>query len=223
MVPGNNRADSPTTSVREKTHQLLRHRLLVGELLPGQRLTEESLARDLGVSRTPVREALHKLELEGLVEPAGARGFRVPADSLAEMNELFQIRAVMEGHALACLAGIIDDEHLGQLGELIDRAEEACNSGELALVFDNNTRFHDLLYSLLQGRYPRLHSMIEDMRDYVIRYRKNTLLTLESARRSVDGHKKILMALNLGDDSLCEQVMRNHVLEAREDTLNQMK
>lgn len=207
-------------SVRNKTHQLLRRRLLVGELLPGQRLTEESLARDLGVSRTPVREALHKLELEGLVEPAGARGFRVPADSLAEINELFEIRAVMEGHALACLAGIIDDENLERLVKLIDSAEDACTKGDLQLVFEYNTRFHDLLYSHLKERYPRLHGMIEDMRDYVVRYRKNTLLTLDNARRSIDGHKKILMALNLADEGLCEQVMRNHVLEARQDTLN---
>ena len=215
--------DSSPLSVREKTHQVLRHRLLVGELRPGQRLTEESLARDLGVSRTPVREALHKLELEGLVEPAGARGFRVPADSVAEINELFEIRAVMEGHALACLAGIIDADSLERLEELVDRAEEACGEGKLRLVFDCNTRFHDLLYSLLKSRYPRLHSMIEDMRDYVVRYRRNTLLTLDSARRSIDGHKKIIMALNLGDGSLCEQVMRSHVLEAREDTLNHMR
>ncbi|MEJ2058336.1 MAG: GntR family transcriptional regulator, partial [Desulfofustis sp.] len=145
MAPAKNGIDSPALSVREKTHQLLRHRLLVGELLPGQRLTEESLARDLGVSRTPIREALHKLELEGLVEPAGARGFRVPADSLAEINELFEIRAVMEGHALACLAGIIDDENLRQLEMLIERAEDACSKGELQLVFEYNTCFHDQL------------------------------------------------------------------------------
>lgn len=223
MAPDSNRTNPSPMSVRKKTHQLLRRRLLVGDLHPGQRLTEESLARDLGVSRTPVREALHKLELEGLVEPAGARGFRVPAGSLAEVNELFEIRAVMEGHALACLAGIIDDENLERLAKLIDAAEDACSRGELLSVFEYNTRFHDLLYSLLMGRYPRLHSMIEDMRDYVVRYRKNTLLTLDSARRSIDGHKKIIMALNLADEGLCEQVMRNHVLEARQDTLNHMK
>ena len=59
------------SSVREQTYRVLRERLLAGEFIPGQRLTEESIAQGLGVSRTPVREALHKLELEGLVEPAG--------------------------------------------------------------------------------------------------------------------------------------------------------
>ena len=205
--------------VREQTYKLLRERLLAGEFAPGQRLTEESIAQALGVSRTPVREALHKLELEGLVEPAGARGFRVPEDSAAEMSELFEIRGVMEGHALACLAGIVNDTILAELNSLIDGAEAACMAGELQEVFDCNTRFHDLLYSLLARERPRLYGLIEDMRDYVVRYRKNSLITKESALRSIAGHRKIVMALTLGDRYLCEQLMRSHVREAYTDAL----
>jgi len=76
-------------SVREKTYSLLRKQLLTGQFTPNQRLTEESLAKKLGVSRTPVREALHKLELEGLVKTAGARGFCVPDDSAEHRMNLF--------------------------------------------------------------------------------------------------------------------------------------
>ena len=205
-------------SVRERTYRLLRKQLLTGAYRPNQRLTEESIAGELGVSRTPVREALHKLELEGLVKPAGARGFRVPEDSLEDMNELFEIRAVMEGHALACLSEIATDDHITSLHRFINRAEKACLTGNLEDVFEYNTKFHDLLYSLLAGEKPRLYHLIEDMRDYVIRYRKNTLVNLKGVQRSIVGHKKIVMALSLGDPQLCEHVMRNHVHEAREDT-----
>ena len=207
------------SSVREQTYRILRERLLTGEFVTGQRLTEESIAQGLGVSRTPVREALHKLELEGLVEPAGARGFRVPEDSSAEMTELFELRGVMEGHALACLATIVNDADLTELNELIDGAEAACRDGRLEAVFEYNTRFHDLLFSLLARERPRLYGLIEDMRDYVVRYRKNSLITKESALKSIDGHRKILLALSLGDRHLCEQLMRNHVKEAFEDAL----
>lgn len=206
-------------SARETTYQFLRERLLSGEYAPNQRLIEESIARTLGVSRTPVREALHKLELEGLVEPAGARGFRVPEDSVREMNELFEIRGVMEGHALACLVDIVSQSNISDLNRLIDQAEQACGAGDLEMVFEYNTRFHDLLYGLLAEQRPRLFGMIEDMRDYVVRYRKNTLITMKGALHSIAGHKKIVMGLSLGDRHLCEQIMRSHVREAQEDAL----
>jgi DNA-binding GntR family transcriptional regulator len=208
-------------SARQETYRFLRERLLGGEYAPNERLVEESIARALGVSRTPVREALHKLELEGLVEPAGARGFRVPEDSVAEMKELFEIRGVMEGHALACLVDIVTARHLEDLNELIGLAERACEQGNLDSVFKLNTRFHDLLYGLLAAQRPRLFSLIEDMRDYVVRYRRNSLITKESALHSIAGHKKIVLALSLGDRHLCEQLMRSHVKEAQEDALKQ--
>lgn len=206
-------------SVREKTYRLLRKQVLTGKFAPGQRLTEVALAKGLGVSRTPVREALHKLEQDGLVEPAGARGFRVPEDSLQEMEELFEIRAILEGHALACLSRMVDKHDLRVLQELIDQAETACAAGKLERVFACNTSFHDLLYGLIARQKPRLYSMIEDMREYVLRYRKNTLLQLQAAKRSIAGHKKILMALELGDARLCERIMRTHIREARGDTM----
>ena len=205
-------------SARERTYRLLRKQLLTGAYSPNQRLTEESIAREQGVSRTPVREALHKLELEGLVKPAGARGFQVPEDSVEEMNELFEIRAVMEGHALACISAMVTDELIQSLQLFINQAEKACLAGNLEDVFEYNTHFHDLLYRQLAREKPRLYHLIEDMRDYVVRYRKNTLVNLKGVRRSIEGHKKIVMALSLGDPKLCEHVMRKHVHEAREDT-----
>lgn len=213
-VPSSTRAPS----VREKTYRLLRRLLLTGQFGPRQRLTEESLARRLGVSRTPVREALHKLELEGLVTTAGARGFRVVDESVDDMNELFEIRAVLEGYALAGLCPVVSAADIRRLQELVDEAELACREESLEIVFALNTRFHDLLYGLLAASRPRLHGLIEDMRQYVLRYREHTLVHLGAARRSILGHRKILLALELGDSELCERIMRAHVREAREDT-----
>jgi DNA-binding GntR family transcriptional regulator len=206
-------------SVRERTYKLLRNQLLIGQFRPNQRLTEESLARKLGVSRTPVREALHKLELEGLVKPAGARGFCVPEGSIEEMKELFEIRGILEGHALAALCRTVTRENIQELSELIGKAEQAFEFGNLEQVFNCNTTFHDLLYSLIAKEKPRLYSMIEDIREYVLRYRKSTLNRRRGAKRSIAGHKKIIMALELRDPQLSEQIMRHHVHEAEEDTV----
>jgi len=206
-------------SVREKTYSLLKKQILTGQFAPGKKLTEESVARKFGVSRTPVRDALHRLEQEGLVKESGARGFCVPDDSAEDVSELFEIRAVLEGHALACVCQIITKENIQLLKELVQAAEQSFLSGKTDPVFDYNTRFHDLLYGMLASQKPRLFSIMEDMREYVLRYRKNTLVNPEGVRRSIAGHKKILMALDLGDPLLCERIMRKHVYEAKTDTL----
>ena len=204
-------------SVREQTYRVLKEKILNGYFQPNKRLAEESLAGLLGVSRTPIREALHKLELEGLVKQKGARGFCVPEGTAEEMSELFEIRAVLEGHALSCLCNNISNENFRSLRELVTSAERGVSVGKLELVFEYNTKFHDLLYSLVRKKRPRLFNLIEDMRDYILRYRKDSLESLQAAQRSISGHKKILMALELKDPVLCEHVMRVHVYEAEAD------
>ncbi len=203
--------------MREQTYRFLKKKILNGDFQPNKRLAEESLASMLGVSRTPIREALHKLELEGLVKQKGARGFCVPEETAEEMSELFEIRAVLEGHALSCLCSSITIDNMRSLEALVRKAEDGVSAKKLELVFEYNTKFHDLLYSLIRNKRPRLFSLIEDMRDYILRYRKDSLDTLQAASRSVSGHKKILMALELHDPVLCEQVMRAHIREAEAD------
>jgi DNA-binding GntR family transcriptional regulator len=134
------------------------------------------------------------------------------------MSELFEIRAVLEGYALSFLCRTISEDDVCRLNECITRAEHGVSEEKLELVFEYNTKFHDLLYQMVREKRPRLFSLIEDMRDYILRYRKDTLGTLRAAKRSIFGHKKILMALDLKDPVLCEQVMRAHIYEAEADT-----
>lgn len=205
-------------SVREKTYACLKAKVLSGGFSPGERLTEEHLAEELGVSRTPVREALHKLEREGLVQPLETRGFCIARDSKEEMEELFHIRAALEGYALRLVCETITADILEQLHAFIHLAEDALRRGQTDEIFEYNTQFHDTLHSVIAHR-PRLHGLIADMRKYVLRYRKDTLHYLEGARRTIDGHRKILMALGLKDPDLCERLMREHIYEAKRDAL----
>ncbi len=207
--------------LREWTYGRLKSGVLSGEFGPGERLTEEHLAEALGVSRTPVREALHKLELEGLIKPLATRGFCMAGDSREEVEELFEIRAILEGYALRCVSQEISEEILEQLQAVIEKADKAFGKKRIDEVFHWNTRFHDTLNEML-ARKPRFHQLIVDMRNYVLRYRKDTLQYLEGARRSIDGHRKIMLALRLRDPDLCERIMREHVHEAKEDALQTM-
>jgi len=205
-------------SVREKTYDYLKSNILSGRFVPGERLAEEHLAEELGVSRTPVREALHKLEQEGLIEPLESRGFCVPHDSPEEIEDLFDIRTVLEGYTLKIICERITDEQIEKLEEMIDKAEDALRRKRIDEVFQWNTQFHDTLHSLVADKR-RFHSLIVNMRKYVLRYRKDTLQNLGAGKRAIDGHRQILLTLKLKDPELCERVMRIHIRQSKEDAL----
>lgn len=212
-----------TVPIRAKTYETLKHRIISGAFEPGERLVEEPLAEELGVSRTPVREALHKLELEGLIKPLETRGFCVPKESIEEVEEVFDIRAILEGFALRLICENIQEKDIQKLNRFVQKAEKAYQDKDTEKVFQYNTEFHDSLYALIENTKPRLLSLMGDMRKFVLRYRKDTLHYLKGARRSIEGHKKIMLALELKDRDLCERVMREHVYESMEDAFASIK
>jgi len=170
------------------------------------------------VSRTPVREALHKLELEGLIKPLETRGFIVSKDSKEEIEELFDMRAILEGYGLRVISEKVSENLLDQLNKLIENAEEALRRKQLREVFRWNTQFHDTLHRMVSEK-KRLHRLLVNVRKYVLRYREDTLQYPDGGRRALDGHHKIVMALRLKDPDLCERVMREHIQEAKEDAI----
>ena len=213
-----NRTSQMVLPVREKVYNHLKSAILSGDFDPGERLTEEHLAIKLKVSRTPVREALHKLESEGLITPRKKRGFIASRDSKEEVEELLELRAVLEGYALKLISERIPEKILEQLNEFIEKAEEALRKKRIDEVFKWNTRFHDKLHELVSDKY-RLHHLIVNMRKYVLRYRKDTLQYPDGEERAIEGHRKIILALRLHDPELCERIMREHIQEAKADAL----
>lgn len=204
--------------VRERVYGHIKTSILSGHLNPGERLTEEHLAETLGASRTPVREALHRLESEGLIKIRKKRGFVVSRDSKEEVEEIFELRSILEGYALRVVSESVSEQTLYRLERFIRNAEESLKRKKIEDVFKWNTRFHDTLHELVANK-TRLHRLIVNMRKYVLRHRKDTLRYPDGGRRSVKGHKKIVMALKLKDPDLCERVMREHIHEAKEDAL----
>ena len=202
--------------IRERAYEFLKSSVLSGHFNPGERLTEEHLAKKLGVSRTPIREALHKLELEGLIKPLETRGFIVSRDSKDEVEELFELRAILEGYALRIISERISEEDLKQLDRLIAGAEDALRRKRMEEVFKWNTKFHDTLHGIVVDK-KRFHRLLVNIRKYVLRYRRDTLQYPDGGKRAVDGHRKILLTLRLKDPDLCERMMREHIQEAKVD------
>jgi DNA-binding GntR family transcriptional regulator len=212
------RTPAESVPVRERAYEHLKASILAGRFTPGERLAEEHLAKELGISRTPIREALHKLESEGLIKPLATRGFVASQDSQEDVEELFEIRAVLEGYALRVICARITDAVLAQLEETVEKGEEALRRHDLDEIFRWNTRFHDTLHDLITDKRRLYHQMVT-MRQYVLRYRKNTLQYPDGGARTVDGHRKILLALRLRDPDLCERVMREHIQQSKTDAL----
>ena len=207
--------------IRERVYESLRSAILAGRHDPGERLAEEHLAERLKVSRTPVREALHKLESEGLIRPLETRGFIVSRETKDEVEELFELRSVLEGYALRIICRKASDDLLKELGRLIQKAENALREKRIDEVFKWNTQFHDTLHGLVTEKR-RLHRLLVDMRKYVLMYRRDTLESPDGAREAVEGHKRIVMALELRDQDLCERMMRRHIQQARSDALQSL-
>ena len=207
--------------VREKVYEHLKAALLSGRFSPGERLTEEHLAEELGVSRTPVREAFHKLETEGLIKPLETRGFVASRDTRDEVEELFEIRSILEGYALRVICERISESVLQELEGYVERAEEALKKRRIDEVFKWNTKFHDVLHGLISEKR-RLHRQMVSMRKYVLRYRRDTLQYPDGGKTAVEGHRKILLALRLKDPDLCERIMREHIRKAKEDALQSL-
>lgn len=204
--------------IRKRVYDDLRSAILSGRLNPAERLTEEHLAETLGVSRTPVREALNKLESEGLIKALETRGFIVSTDSPEEVEELFEIRAILEGYTLRLISKDIDKKKLALLNGMIEKAERALETRQMNEVFECNTLFHDTLHGMVNHK-KQLCRLLVNMRENVLRYRRDTLHSPEGTRRTIDGHRRILLALSLNDPDLCEKTMREHINEAKEDAL----
>jgi DNA-binding GntR family transcriptional regulator len=202
----------------KNSYEQLKAKIIDGHMEPGKRLTEEHLARELGVSRTPIREAIRKLEAEGLIKPLARRGFVVAGESKEEVEELFEIRAVLEGYSLRVICGNVSEEVIRELDRCIRKAEEALRKGQIERVFVCNTRFHDTLHNQVVDK-DRLYRLMVDMRKNVLRYRINTLHYPHGGRKAIDGHRKIVLSLRLGDPDLCERLMREHIQEAKADAL----
>jgi len=211
-------SDPKACPVRERAYNHLRTLILSGRIAPGQRLAEEHLAKQFGISRTPIREALHKLESEGLITPLSRRGFAAFRDSQMDMEELVDLRAVLEGYALRVICGRLTEGQLQRLERTVRRTEDALSSQRLGEISRWNTQFHDTLHELISDRR-RLHHQLVTMRRYAFRYGESAQPEPDAGRRTVEGHRRILTALRLRDPELCECVMREHIHGSRGDGL----
>ena len=160
-------------SLGQHVFENLKNAIIKGDITPGGRLIESRLAETLGISRTPVREAIHKLEREGYLQKLPRGGFSVPGLSRDDVEETFGIRSILESYAARLAAKKHCQEDLKPLEHKIKIYQQHLDCKNLDALPDINTEFHDLLYAL--SKSPKLIHMINNLRDQIYRFRQMIL------------------------------------------------
>jgi DNA-binding GntR family transcriptional regulator len=194
---------------------VIRQAILDGRLPPGRRLKEEELAQELGISRTPVREALLMLQAEGLVDAAPNRGATVRSHSVEDLTDLYQLRAVLEGYAARRAAARLSDEAIARLRESCDRFETLLrDEAEMHVLVKENLFFHQ---TILDGAgSERLGTMVRQVVELPLVYRSYSWYSREQRQISSHYHSQITRALEARDSERAELVMKEHIFEARD-------
>lgn len=200
----------------ERAYLDIRAGILAGQHEPGSRLREEELARRIGVSRTPVREALRRLTADGLVEVSANRGAQVVSYTDEDLEEIFDLRALLESHSHARAAELIDDADITRLSELADEMEDlgTCpDSTARDRIAELNREFHGTI--IHASGSPRLIGLLQQVVQVPLVHRTFHRYTPEALARSFQHHREIVAALAARDGAWAGAVMRSHVHAAR--------
>jgi DNA-binding GntR family transcriptional regulator len=193
--------------------ELIRGAIVEGRLAPGERLKEEELARELGISRTPIREALLVLSAEGLVDAAPNRGATVRAHTAQDLDDLYQLRALLEGIATRRAASRLTEAELSGLHASCERFDRVAD-GDVGEIVRENIYFHNTILDAAAST--RLAEMVRKTIELPLVYRSYIWYSPDQQRISVHYHWQIVRALAARDAERAELIMKEHIFEARD-------
>ena len=196
-------------TLKDQAYETIKEAILSMQLEPGQPLVEEELAQQLGVSKTPVRDALNDLERDGLVTKILFKGTYVSEISSRDAEEIFQLRAVLEGLAFRQATPHLTPEDLAQAEELLDAADEARQQSNPPLCSQLGTQFHQLI--IKKSTNQRLFPILDNLEDHTQRLRLVSNRIYGRLEKSSVEHRRILDALKQGDPLGAEQSLRDHL------------
>lgn len=195
-------------SLGSKIFILLRDRILNESYKCGDKLNELTLAKELKISRTPIREALKQLELEGLVESIPNKGVYVKGFSPRDIDDMFEIRLSLEGLAVSFAIDRMDEVHLAKIKEVFELLEFYTTKGDFDKVNDFNILFHESIYQATQSTY--FEQILKDIHYYVSVTSRHSISRPERLESSLVEHRAILEAIVDGDkDEATERIQRH--------------
>lgn len=176
--------------LRDVVFNTLRQAILKGELKPGERLMEIQLAQRLGVSRTPIREAIRKLELEGLVTMVPRKGAEVAQISEKSLRDVMEVRKALEGLTIQLVCARINDDIVKELNDAHIQFKEAVNSKDLTVIAESDVAFHDVIYNATDN--DKLIQILNNLREQMYRYRIEYIKDPKSHAKIIEEHEEII-------------------------------
>ncbi|MDO4339453.1 MAG: GntR family transcriptional regulator [Eubacteriales bacterium] len=199
--------------LRDVVFNTLRQAILKGELKPGERLMEIALAERLGVSRTPIREAMRKLELEGLVVMIPRRGAQVANITEKDLNDVLEVRIALENMAIEKACKRMNEEQMGKLWIAAREFEHTIEEGDLVKLAEADEAFHEIIYQAADNM--RLNQVLNNMREQIYRYRVEYLKEGETREVLVREHEELYYAIRERDVQKAQEISFHHLENQR--------
>ncbi|MBT3259940.1 MAG: GntR family transcriptional regulator [Deltaproteobacteria bacterium] len=209
------------TNLRDQIYDILKRRIVLRQIESGKKINEEDLAKSLGVSRTPIRETLLRLEHEGIVKIIPRRGAFVVSQSKEKVMDLFEVREVLEGLVAQLATKNMNHELLDRLKRCLEKISSGDGDNNRLLKYTPaDVEFHATLLEASDNEL--LKSMMESVNVHLQMVRLRTVALPGRPEQTVKEHYEILAAIEKKNSSLAEKLMRKHVASVRRDALKNM-
>lgn len=195
--------------LREVIFTTLREAIIMGELKPGERLMEVQLAQKMGVSRTPVREAIRKLELEGFVKMIPRKGAHVAKLSVKDIMDVLEVRASLDGLATLLAAERITESELKELKHVQGQFDNYVEKDNLQGIIKKDVEFHDVIYKA--SKNDKLIQISNNLREQVYRFRVIYLKDFRSTKEVIREHMEIYQAISNRDPDAARKAAEKHI------------
>lgn len=199
--------------LRDVVFKTLRQAILKGELKPGERLMEIALAEKLGVSRTPIREAMRKLELEGLVIMVPRKGAQVANITEKDLNDVLEVRIGLENMAIEKACCLMKEEDFQKLKEAEQHFAKVLEEGDLTELAEADVEFHEIIYKASNNQ--RLLQLLNNLREVIYRYRIEYLKDEPTRLLLTQEHKEIYEAIHARDAQKAKAITFTHIENQR--------
>ncbi len=199
-------------SLRGRVFHKLREDILNGKYKENDELREVAIGEEMGVSRTPVREAFRQLELEGLIQIVPNKGAYVTGITRKDVQDIYMIRSLLEGLCARWATENITEEQMAEMEENIFLSKFHAEKGHYDQLAELDNRFHEILYEACNSKM--LEHQLRDFHQYVLRVRKKTLSNVNRGRKSNEEHEQIMEAIKAKDADRAEALANAHMINA---------
>lgn len=207
-----------TTTLQEQAYRFVKARIMNLDLKPGQYLNDSDIADELGMSRTPVREGLRRLEHEGLLINQARRGWRVYTLSLEDIHEIFDVKEAVEGMLARCAAECSNDELRDTLAQALAQMNLAAEAGDIEKWLAADGQLHDTIFAMCGNK--RAASVVQSLNDQWHRVRIGFLALQGRVQRSSPEHRAIVESILAGDGEEAERLMSVHLRNVEKELVH---